>query len=115
MSKYASFSKSLHPQVIECMVQLGLKLKGARKRRRWTLANFAQRVGIARSTAQRLEKGDPSINLGAFVNAIFILGLEAEIKNLLAPERDTRGFLSVMSREPKRIRETLEEKNKLNF
>ena len=109
------FFKTLHPEVINSIIQLGFRLKGARKRRRWTLNEFSQKVGIATSTAQRMEKGDPSVNLGAFINAIFILGLESEIKALLAPEKDTRGFIEVLSRLPKRIRKSAQEKDKLDF
>ncbi len=115
MRVVSSFCKTLHPEVLHSMVKLGLRIKDARKRRRWTLAEFAQKVGIAKSTAQRMENGDPTISLGAFVNAIFMFGLESEIKNLLAPEKDTRGFIELTSRLPKRIRKTALEKNKLDF
>ncbi len=115
MKTLPPFFKSLHPQILESIVQLGLRLKGARKRRRMTMESFAERVGIAKSTLQRMEKGDPTVSMGAFVNAIFILGLDKEIKNLLAPERDTRGFLENDLRLPKRIRKTKQEKDKLDF
>lgn len=115
MTQLSHFFRSLHPKVLEAITQIGFQLKGARQRRRLTLKEFALKVGIATSTAQRMEKGDPSVSLGAFVNAVFVLGLESEIKNLLAPERDTRGFIQAMSRGPKRIRKTKLEKDKLDF
>jgi len=115
MSTLSTFFRTLHPEVLNSIVQLGFHLKGARKRRRWTLSQFAQKVGVAKSTLQRMENGDPAVSLGVFVNAIFMLGLDAEIKNLLIPEKDTRGFIELTARLPKRIRKTALEKNKLDF
>src|SRR5690625_934885 len=46
------------------LLNLGLDLKGARKRRRWTLALVHQRLECSVQTIQRMEKGDPAVGMG---------------------------------------------------
>lgn len=46
---------------------------------------FAERIGISRDTANRLEKGDPAIALGTYAAALRVLGLDRDI-DLLAKD-----------------------------
>jgi len=43
---------------------LGQLIKLSRKKRRLSETELAERASIARSTLQKIEKGDPSINIG---------------------------------------------------
>ena len=67
---------------------LGDKLRHARRRRfpRDGLASFALRIGVSRSTLQKMEKGDLSVSTGRYYRAAEILGLEDTFSGLLAFE-----------------------------
>jgi DNA-binding XRE family transcriptional regulator len=36
---------------------------------------MAERVGVSKGTYLRVEKGDPTVSLGAYAMALFVLGL----------------------------------------
>lgn len=54
---------------------LGKRIRMARKERRFSEAALAERVGIARSTLQRIEKGDPHVEIGLVFEAAMIAGV----------------------------------------
>lgn len=60
------------------LLNLGLDLKGARKRRRWTLTLVHQRLECSVQTIQRMEKGDPAVGMGRYLGYIHLLGLSLE-------------------------------------
>jgi transcriptional regulator with XRE-family HTH domain len=63
----------------------GEQIKLARLRRQLSAAVVAERAGISRSTLGQIEKGSPSVALGAYYLVLFALGLE---KDLLAVAQD---------------------------
>ena len=67
---------------------LGENLRHARKRRfpGDGLAEFALRIGVSRSTLQKMEKGDLSVSTGRYYRAAEILGLEETFSGLLTFE-----------------------------
>lgn len=70
---------------------IGLSLKIARKRRKETLTQAAERIGIAKSNYVRLENGDPSVGVGAFIEALNIYGFTNQLSELGNPDNDTEG------------------------
>lgn len=60
------------------LLNLGLDLKGARKRRRWTLALVHQHLECSVQTIQRMEKGDPAVGMGRYLAYIHLLGLSLD-------------------------------------
>ena len=60
------------------LLNLGLDLKGARKRRRWTLTLVHQRLECSVQTIQRMEKGDPAVGMGRYLGYIHLLGLSLD-------------------------------------
>ena len=58
---------------------VGENLKLARKRRRLTSAQVAERAGINRSTLYYIEKGDAKVGIGAYFNVLAVLGLQKDI------------------------------------
>lgn len=59
---------------------LGERLRLARLRRRLRAESVAERAGISRSTLWQIEKGNPSVALGAYVMVLFVLGLEQDLQ-----------------------------------
>jgi transcriptional regulator with XRE-family HTH domain len=61
---------------------LGENIKLARKRRRLSLLQVAERAGIARSTLGLIEKGAPGVSMSAYLQVLFVLGLEKDLLNV---------------------------------
>ena len=54
---------------------LGKHIRLARKERKLTEANLADRIGISRATLQKIEKGDPKCELGLVFEAAVLVGV----------------------------------------
>jgi len=55
---------------------LGKMIRHGRKQRQMTEHELADRLGIARSTLQRVEKGDPKVEIGIMFEAAAIVGVK---------------------------------------
>jgi transcriptional regulator with XRE-family HTH domain len=66
--------------------QLGENIKLARKRRKLTTIQVAERAGIDRTTLYHIEKGNPSVSLGAYFNVLRVLGLQDDFLKLAADD-----------------------------
>lgn len=62
--------------------EFGLRLKAARKRRAWSLAECAARAGIAVTTLKLVEKGSPSVGWGYYLVILQLYGLISEVDGL---------------------------------
>lgn len=70
----------LLPKLTKVLEEMGENIKLARLRRKLTTAQVAERTGISRSTLWQVEKGLPSVALGAYAQALFVLGLEKDLQ-----------------------------------
>jgi len=59
----------------EVLTYLALSIKAARLEQRLTAEAVALMVGVSRSTLQRIEKGDPKVELGAVFQMALCLGV----------------------------------------
>ncbi len=84
--------------------KFGHDLAVARRRRHLTVGMMAERTCLAKSTYARIEKGDPSVAMGAYAMALFVLGFGEAFGNLTDPGRDEAGLLMDEERLPKRVR-----------
>lgn len=75
----------LLPTARKILEQVGEDIKLARLRRKLSTEQVAERAGISRSTLWLLEKGTASVAMGAYLQVLFVLGLE---KNLLTVAND---------------------------
>ena len=71
--------------MVHYLGELGQNLRRARKRRfpDDDLAAFALRIGVSRSTLQKMEKGDLTVATGRYYRAAEILGLADTFGTLL--------------------------------
>ena len=72
-----------HQRIVE---QLGENIKLARKRRKLTAIQVAERAGIARNTLYLLEKGSSSVSIGALFNVLRVLGLHEDFLKLASDD-----------------------------
>ena len=83
---------------------LGRRVALARRERRWTIAELAERVGSSEVTIRKVERGDPTVALGTAFEAAALVGValfseDAEVRAREAELVDAR--LAVM---PERVR-----------
>ena len=83
--------------------QLGEGISIARRRRRISQALMLERTGLAKSTYQRVEKGDGSVAIAAYAMSLFALGLSNRLGSLADPTGDEVAFLLDAERLPKRV------------
>ena len=77
------------PSVVRLHLQaLGENLSIARKRRRESLNAWAQRIGVSEPTLMRMENGDPSVSMGVYATALWLMGRAEAMCYLAAPEAE---------------------------
>jgi transcriptional regulator with XRE-family HTH domain len=66
---------SYSPQAREAARLLGARVAVARRERRWTLSELAERVGVSRITMAKVVRGDLNVRLGVAFEAAAVLGI----------------------------------------
>ena len=80
----------------EALALLGKMIRLGRKQRKMTERELAERLGIARSTVQRMEMGDPKVEIGLMFEAAALGGVKLF-------DTDERGIRTLSSRTDDRI------------
>jgi transcriptional regulator with XRE-family HTH domain len=62
--------------VTEKLAILGQQIRTHRKALRVNATTTAQAAGMSRVTLYRIESGEPSVTMGAYLNAMAVLGLD---------------------------------------
>ncbi len=65
---------------------LGLRLREARLRRRFTVSQVAERASVSRPTLNKVEQGDPAVTLGTYLRVLVVLGLEKDLELVAAQD-----------------------------
>jgi len=100
----SNVSDVLPPAVKGSLKKFGSDLAIARRKRGLTVLVVAQRMGVAKNTYLRAEKGDPKVGLGVYAMALFVLGFGTTLGDLIDPRRDDVGLQLDEARLPKRVR-----------
>src|SRR5258708_5233476 len=90
--------------VRRALVKFGADISVGRRRRGITTVMMAERLGVARTTYDRLENGHPSVAIGTYMMALFVLGLGTPVAELADPRADETGTLLEAEHLPKRVR-----------
>lgn len=83
---------------------LGKDMVIARKARRLSQEELAQRIDASVSTVRRMEDGYPGTALHTFLRALHVLGRLEAMTGLLALENDALGLGLVQEQLPQRVR-----------
>ena len=59
-------------EVTDVLVGLGGRLRAARIARNDTMEIFAERLGVSVGTVRAMERGAPTVQIGAWLNALWI-------------------------------------------
>jgi transcriptional regulator with XRE-family HTH domain len=90
--------------VIDALADWGSAIRTARIRRDWRAADLAAKAGISDSTLRAVERGMPGAGAGAYVSAMWALGLLGLIQSALDPAADGAGVLLEARRRKTRVR-----------
>jgi transcriptional regulator with XRE-family HTH domain len=71
------------------MQALGLRLKDARLRRRFSMDIVCTRADISRPTLSKVESGDPTVAMGTYVQVLRVLGMVGDLSSIA--KEDTLG------------------------
>lgn len=93
----------VHPVTQHALRQLGEDISLARRARRISMEDFAERAGISRATLHRLERGDAGVSLNTLAMALHVLGRLDLLQNLLGTSSDDIGLMMMRKEVPKRI------------
>ncbi len=74
------------PTAAEKLAAIGARLRARRKALAVTATEAAEAAGMSRMTLHRVERGEPSVTMGAYMNAVAALGLELELVDARAPK-----------------------------
>lgn len=77
---------------------LGGRIRAQRKKLDLSATVAAEAAGMSRITWYRIEKGEPAVTMGAWINAVSVLGLSLDIPDAENTGLARRGFI------PARIR-----------
>lgn len=91
-------------EVSERVQRLGDRIRIARKRRGWTVAETATKAGINRNTLTALELGKVGVSISAYVAVLWVLGLDRTLDGVADPDGNTHGKTLEASRRPLRAR-----------
>lgn len=86
------------------LTKLGRDIAVARKKRNLTTLMMAERLGIAKSTYFKVEKGNPTVSMGVYAMALFVLGFAAALGEIIDVRQDDQGLLLDAERLPERVR-----------
>lgn len=88
MSKDSLAMDSLPAAAQAGLRSLGADLSTARKRRRQSQRDWAQRLQVSVPTLVRMEKGDPSVSAGIYATALWLIQRHEALGALADPQLD---------------------------
>jgi transcriptional regulator with XRE-family HTH domain len=74
------------PRLQQLLTQAGENIRLARLRRRLSTTRVAERAAISRNTLHAIEQGTSTVSMGAYLQVLFVLGLEKTILHLAADD-----------------------------
>lgn len=88
---------SLPSAAAAALRKLGSDLATARKRRKDSLKGWAQRLNISVPTLMKLEKGDPTVSMGVYATALWLINRQQALGQLADPGSDAEALENEVS------------------
>jgi hypothetical protein len=104
MNKQRLGPNTLPFPVRRALADLGKGIREARIRRRIPTSVMANRALINRMTLYKIERGDPTVSVGAYATVLFVLGMIDRFADIADAKFDEVGLSLDEERLPKRIR-----------
>jgi transcriptional regulator with XRE-family HTH domain len=91
-------------QVEAALKKLGADLRTARVRRRLTLNEVADKLGLTSQVIRRAERGNPTTAVSVYVALMWTLGFDNRFAELADPATDLEGLELLRARDPRNAR-----------
>lgn len=78
--------QKIYPKHQKILDTLGENIKLARKRRKLTAIQVAERADVSRMTLYEIEKGNARVAIGAYFNVLRVLGLQNDFLKLASDD-----------------------------
>lgn len=78
---------TIFPKSRKILAAMGENIKLARLRRKLSADQVAERAGIGRKRLWQIEKGDPSVAMGAYFQVLFVFGLDKDFTQLASDDK----------------------------
>lgn len=90
--------------VVRSLTRLGQAISLARRRRRLTQQDLAERIGSSANTVRRMEAGHPGTALVLIARTLQVFGELDKLDQLLDTPQDTIGLTLMNEQLPQRVR-----------
>lgn len=80
----------LYPKEKRMLRKVGEQIKLARLRRKLSTSLVAERAKISRTTLWKIENGDPTVSMGAYLSVLFAIDLAEDILFLAREDEEGR-------------------------
>ena len=94
--------------VRRALVELGVDIRNARRRRRIQVRTMAERASVSRVTLRKVENGDPGVAMGIYATILFVLGMLDRLADVVDAAHDHVGMALEEEILPQRIRHASE-------
>lgn len=88
MPSHATAVETLPAVAARALQKLGADLGIARKRRKQSLRSWALRLDVSVPTLMKMEKGDPSVSVGVYATALWVVQRHEALGALADPATD---------------------------
>lgn len=88
MPRSSSAIQSLPAASATALRKLGADLGTARKRRRQSLKDWAARLQVSIPTLMKMEKGDPTVSMGVYATALWMINRHEILATAADPKED---------------------------
>jgi hypothetical protein len=88
MPKSSLVATTLPPIAESALRQFGENLAIARARRKESQRAWAARIGVSVPTLIRMERGDPTVGMGVYASALWLMGRVQALPEVAAPVHD---------------------------
>lgn len=101
MTRISKIAESPPAAVENALKRLGRNIRTARLRRRLSMKDLAQRIGVSRYVLADIEQGKPTTAVAAYLGALWALGLLKDMHGVADPDHDEEGKILERARSPK--------------
>lgn len=77
---------NLIPSTVKMLEKMGARIKRARLRRNITVEVITDRAGISETTFYAIEKGAPTVSIGAYAAVLAVLELDNDLEIIALDE-----------------------------
>lgn len=74
--------------VLKLLIDMGSDLSAARRARKMTQEDLADRLCVSRKLVAAMERGDPNVGIAVFASAAWLMGLERNLVGVFGQEND---------------------------